>query len=210
MNPNATVYLIDDDAGVRDALAWLLRSRRLLSEAFDSAESFEAHITREGFAVREPACALLDVRMGGLSGLALFERLIERQLSNLIPVIFLTGHADVATAVNAVKRGAFDFCEKPFSDNALIDRVEQAIAASAVALSDHRRRYELGERLAGLTEREQEVMRCVVDGLANKEMADTLGISVRTVEVHRARIVEKMGVRSAVELANLLHENARP
>ena len=210
MNPNATVYLIDDDAGVRDALAWLLRSRRLLSEAFDSAESFEAHITREGFAVREPACALLDVRMGELSGLALFERLIERQLSNLIPVIFLTGHADVATAVNAVKRGAFDFCEKPFSDNALIDRVEQAIAASAVALSDHRRRYELGERLAGLTEREQEVMRCVVDGLANKEMADTLGISVRTVEVHRARIVEKMGVRSAVELANLLHETGRP
>ena len=210
MNPNATVYLIDDDAGVRDALAWLLRSRRLLSEAFDSAESFEAHISREGFAVREPACALLDVRMGKLSGLALFERLIERRLSNLIPVIFLTGHADVATAVNAVKRGAFDFCEKPFSDNALIDRVEQAIAASAAALSAHRRRYELGERLAGLTEREQEVMRCVVDGLANKEMADTLGISVRTVEVHRARIFEKMGVRSAVELANLLHENARP
>ena len=210
MNPNATVYLIDDDAGVRDALAWLLRSRRLLSEAFDSAESFEAYITREGFAVREPACALLDVRMGELSGLALFERLIERQLSNLIPVIFLTGHADVATAVNAVKRGAFDFCEKPFSDNALIDRVEQAIAASAAALSAHRRRYELGERLAGLTEREQEVMRCVVDGLANKEMADTLGISVRTVEVHRARIFEKMGVRSAVELANLLHETGRP
>lgn len=210
MNPNATVYLIDDDASVRDALAWLLRSRRLLSEAFDSAESFEAYITREGFAVREPSCALLDVRMGELSGLALFERLIERQLSNLIPVIFLTGHADVATAVNAVKRGAFDFCEKPFSDNALIDRVEQAIAASAAALSAHRRRYELGERLAGLTEREQEVMRCVVDGLANKEMADTLGISVRTVEVHRARIFEKMGVRSAVELANLLHETGRP
>ena len=210
MNPNATVYLIDDDAGVRDALAWLLRSRRLLSEAVDSAESFEAHISREGFAVREPACALLDVRMGKLSGLALFERLIERRLSNLIPVIFLTGHADVATAVNAVKRGAFDFCEKPFSDNALIDRVEQAIAASAAALSAHRRRYELGERLAGLTEREQEVMRCVVDGLANKEMADTLGISVRTVEVHRARIFEKMGVRSAVELANLLHETGQP
>jgi len=210
MNPNATVYLIDDDAGVRDALAWLLRSRRLLSQAFDSAESFEAHISREGFAVREPACALLYVRMGKLSGLALFERLIERRLSNLIPVIFLTGHADVATAVNAVKRGAFDFCEKPFSDNALIDRVEQAIAASATALSAHRRRYELGERLAGLTEREQEVMRCVVDGLANKEMADTLGISVRTVEVHRARIFEKMGVRSAVELANLLHETGRP
>ena len=122
-HPNATVYVIDDDASVRDALAWLLRSRRLLSETFDSAESFEAHITRDGFALSEPACALLDVRMGELSGLALFERLIERQLPTLMPVIFLTGHADVATAVKAVKRGAFDFCEKPFSDNALIDRV---------------------------------------------------------------------------------------
>lgn len=209
-HPNATVYVIDDDASVRDALAWLLRSRRLLSETFDSAESFEAHITREGFALSQPACALLDVRMGELSGLALFERLIERQLPTLMPVIFLTGHADVATAVKAVKRGAFDFCEKPFSDNALIDRVEQAIAASADALASHRRRCDLGERIAGLTEREQEVMRCVVDGLANKQMADTLGISVRTVEVHRARIFEKMGVRSAVELANLLHDTARP
>jgi two-component system response regulator DctR len=209
-HPNATVYVIDDDASVRDALAWLLRSRRLLSETFDSAESFEAHITREGFALSQPACALLDVRMGELSGLALFERLIERQLPTLMPVIFLTGHADVATAVKAVKRGAFDFCEKPFSDNALIDRVEQAIAASADALAAHRRRCDLGERIAGLTEREQEVMRCVVDGLANKQMADTLGISVRTVEVHRARIFEKMRVRSAVELANLLHETGLP
>jgi two-component system response regulator DctR len=209
-HPNATVYVIDDDASVRDALAWLLRSRRLLSQAFDSAESFEAHITREGFALSEPACALLDVRMGELSGLALFERLIERQLPTLMPVIFLTGHADVATAVKAVQRGAFDFCEKPFSDNALIDRVLQAIEASATALAAHRRRHELGERLAGLTEREQEVMRCVVDGLANKQIADTLGISVRTVEVHRARIFEKMGVRSAVELANQVHGTGRP
>ncbi len=209
-HPNATVYVIDDDASVRDALAWLLRSRRLLSQAFDSAESFEAHITREGFVLREPACALLDVRMGELSGLALFERLIERQLPTLMPVIFLTGHADVATAVKAVQRGAFDFCEKPFSDNALIDRVLQAIEASAAALAAHRRRHELGERLAGLTEREQEVMRCVVDGLANKQIADTLGISVRTVEVHRARVFDKMDVKSAVELANLVHGTGRP
>ena len=192
--PNATVYVIDDDTGVRDALAWLLRSRRLLSEAFDSAESFDAHISRPDFAVREPSCVLLDVRMGAMSGLALFDRLIERGLPPLMPVIFLTGHADVPTAVAAVKRGAFDFCEKPFSDNALVDRVEQAI----------------GERLSGLTEREREVMQRVIDGLANKQVADELEISVRTVEVHRARVFDKMGVKSAVELANLLRGPGRP
>ena len=207
---NATVYIVDDDASVRDALAWLLRSRRLLSETFGSAESFEQHISREGFMLREPSCLLLDVRMGELSGLALFDRLIERELTALMPVIFLTGHADVTTAVKAVKHGAFDFCEKPFSDNALIDRVEQAIAHSATALALHRHQRELAQRLGGLTEREQEVMRCVIEGLANKQMADELGISVRTVEVHRARIFEKMGVRSAVELANLLHGPSKP
>lgn len=208
--PNATVYVIDDDTGVRDALAWLLRSRRLLSEAFDSAESFDAHISRPDFAVREPSCALLDVRMGAMSGLALFDRLIERGLPPLMPVIFLTGHADVPTAVAAVKRGAFDFCEKPFSDNALVDRVEQAIAQSAAGLATHRHSQAIGERLSGLTEREREVMQRVIDGLANKQVADELEISVRTVEVHRARVFDKMGVKSAVELANLLRGPGRP
>ncbi len=202
--PNATVYVIDDDAGVRDALAWLLRSRRLLSELFDSGESFEAYISRPGFEVREPSCALLDVRMGALSGLALFDRIVERSLLPVMPVIFLTGHADVPTAVDAVKRGAFDFCEKPFSDNALVDRVEQAVAHSAAALNEQRQGRQLQRRLAGLTEREHEVMQRVVEGLSNKQVADGLGISVRTVEVHRARVFEKMAVKSAVELVNLL------
>jgi two-component system, LuxR family, response regulator DctR len=202
--PNATVYVIDDDAGVRDALAWLLRSRRLLSEAFDSAESFEAYISRPAFEVREPSCALLDVRMGALSGLALFDRIVKRGLLPVMPVIFLTGHADVPTAVDAVKSGAFDFCEKPFSDNALVDRVEQAVARSAAALNEQRQGRELQRRLAGLTEREHEVMQRVVEGLSNKQVADGLSISVRTVEVHRARVFEKMAVKSAVELVNLL------
>jgi two-component system response regulator DctR len=202
--PNATVYVIDDDAGVRDALAWLLRSRRLLSELFDSGESFEAYISRPGFEVREPSCALLDVRMGALSGLALFDRIVKRGLLPVMPVIFLTGHADVPTAVDAVKGGAFDFCEKPFSDNALVDRVEQAVAHSAAALNEQRQGRQLQRRLAGLTEREHEVMQRVVEGLSNKQVADGLGISVRTVEVHRARVFEKMAVKSAVELVNLL------
>jgi two-component system response regulator DctR len=202
--PNATVYVIDDDAGVRDALAWLLRSRRLLSELFDSGESFEAYISRPAFEVREPSCALLDVRMGALSGLALFDRIVKRGLLPVMPVIFLTGHADVPTAVDAVKSGAFDFCEKPFSDNALVDRVEQAVARSAAALNEQRQGRELQRRLAGLTEREHEVMQRVVEGLSNKQVADGLSISVRTVEVHRARVFEKMAVKSAVELVNLL------
>jgi two-component system response regulator DctR len=130
---NATVYIVDDDSGVRDALAWLLRSRRLLSEAFASAEAFDAHVSR-GFKVQSPSCVLLDVRMGGLSGLAMFEKLIAYGLLPTMPVIFLTGHADVPTAVDTVKRGAFDFFEKPFSDNALVDRVEQALGQSAAAL----------------------------------------------------------------------------
>lgn len=206
---NATVYVIDDDAGVRDALAWLLRSRRLLSEQFDSGESFEAYISRPAFEVREPSCALLDVRMGALSGLALFDRIVERGLLPVMPVIFLTGHADVPTAVDAVKRGAFDFCEKPFSDNALVDRIEQAVTRSATALSEQQQGRQLQRRLAVLTEREHEVMQRVVEGLSNKQVADGLGISVRTVEVHRARVFEKMAVKSAVELVHLLRGQDR-
>lgn len=208
------VYLVDDEAVVRDALAWLLRSRRLLSEGFGNAEAFEAWLAdrpggADGTPLAErwpdaPGCLLLDVRMPGTSGLVLFERLIERGLVEALPVIFLTGHGDVPTAVAAVKRGAFDFVEKPFSDNALVDRVEQALAASAEALLRRRERQRVAQALAELTEREREVMARVIDGLANKLIADALAISVRTVEVHRARVFEKMGVRSAVELANLL------
>ena len=200
---NATVYIVDDDAGVREALAWLLRSRRLPSECFDSAEAFDARIS-SNFPVKSPCCVLLDVRMTGLSGLAMFEKLIGYGLLPLLPVIFLTGHADVRTAVAAVKNGAFDFCEKPFSDNALVDRIEQALAASGAALAEQRESSGLQARLDGLTDRERDVMKLVVGGLPNKLVADQLEISVRTVEVHRARVFDKMGVKSAVELANLL------
>ncbi|WP_233151778.1 response regulator transcription factor [Pelomonas sp. KK5] len=205
------VYLVDDEDVVRDALAWLLRSRRLLSEGYASAEAFEAMLdARPGHGAGwpdAPSCLLLDVRMPGMSGLALFERLIERGLHQVLPVIFLTGHGDVPTAVGAVKRGAFDFVEKPFSDNALVDRALQALAASDQALSARNASVQLTHRVAELTDREREVMALVVQGLPNKLIADQLHISVRTVEVHRARVFEKMDVKSAVELANLLREN---
>ena len=201
------VYIVDDDASVRDALAWLLRSRRLQSESFDSAEAFEALLARPGGGLGgQPACLMLDVRMPGLSGLALFDRLLGLGLIERLPVIFLTGHADVPTAVDAVKRGAFDFCEKPFSDNALVDRIEQALVRSAAMLEASGQRERLQALLDELTERERDVMGLVVEGLPNKLIADQLDISVRTVEVHRARVFEKMAVKSAVELANLLRQ----
>lgn len=204
--PDAKVFLVDDDAGVREALAWLLRTRRLLSEGFDSADAFLAEIAGWTDAPGDPCCVLLDVRMPGTSGLALFEHLLTLPWQAALPVIFLSGHADVATAVDAVKRGAFDFCEKPFSDNALVDRVEQALHRSAQVLAARRAQRELQRRLAGLTERERDVMHLVIAGLPNKLVADQLHISVRTVEVHRSRVFDKMGVKSAVELANALRQ----
>ena len=201
------VYIVDDEEVVRDALAWLLRSRRLLSEGFASADAFAAWLQAQPPSwPRAPGCMLLDVRMPGTSGLALFERLADAGLVGVLPVIFLTGHGDVPTAVSAVKRGAFDFFEKPFSNNALVDRIEQALAQSAAALAERDERSAARDALADLTEREREVMRLVIEGRPNKLIADELQISVRTVEVHRARVFEKMNVRSAVELANLLRD----
>ena len=209
---DATVYIVDDDASVRDGMAWLLRTRRLLSAPFESAEHFlselDAQQARWGAQglPQQPACILLDVRMPGMSGLALFEQLLARGIAAAWPVIFLTGHADVPTAVDSVKRGAFDFCEKPFSDNALVDRIEQALALSRERLAERLQRQQLEQRLQELTERERDVMQLVARGLPNKLIADELDISVRTVEVHRARVFDKMEVKSAVELANLLRE----
>ena len=201
---DACVFIVDDDAGVRDALAWLLRSRHCPSQLFDSAERFQAMVESGKLSLTQPACLLLDVRMPGMSGLALFDWLVSRSLHLAMPVIFLTGHADVPTAVDAVKRGAFDFCEKPFSDNALVDRILQALAQSSAIVSAQKSQQQLRDRLGDLTERERDVMQLVVSGLPNKLIADQLDISVRTVEVHRARVFDKMEVKSAVELTNLL------
>lgn len=202
------VYLVDDEDVVREALAWLLRTRRLLSEGFASAERFEDHLASRSLPwPTAPSCLVLDVRMPGTSGLALFERLLEREsLQGTLPVIFLTGHGDVPTAVSAVKRGAFDFVEKPFADNALVDRIEAALSASAAALLKRRETARFQRAQAELTERERDIMLLVLEGRANKVIAETLHVSMRTIEVHRARLFEKMNVKSAVELANLLQQ----
>jgi two-component system response regulator DctR len=190
-------YLVDDDAAIRDALAWLLRSRGVHSRAWPSAEAFLADYRDD-----MSGCLLLDIRMVGMTGTELFDHLLERGCT--MPVIFLTGHGDVPLAVKALKRGAFDFIEKPFNDNELADRVIEALRHEESRRWQDGMRAEVGERLASLTEREREVMASILAGKLNKVIADELQIAMRTVEVHRARIFDKMGVRSAVELAQRL------
>jgi two-component system response regulator DctR len=192
-----TAHIVDDDEAIRDALTWLFKSRRVQSQAWDSAEAFLAHWRDD---LR--GCLVLDIRMAGMSGLELFDRLCERGAQ--LPVLFLSGHGDIPLAVAAIKKGAFDFVEKPFNDNELVDRVIQAIAFD---LCRHVRQVEqatVDSRLALLTPREREVMARILDGKYNKVIANELNIAMRTVEVHRARIFEKMRVKSAVELARLL------
>ena len=195
--PEGIVHVVDDDEAIRDALSWLLRSRGLASRTWPSAEEFLA-----AWSETTRGCLVLDVRMDGMSGVELFDRLLERGAR--LPVLFLTGHGDVPLAVSALKKGAFDYVEKPFNDNDLVDRIVAALSHDAL----RRRRLEseatVAARLAALTPRERQVMERVLAGDYNKNIADDLGIAVRTVEVHRARIFEKMAVRSAVELAQLL------
>ena len=191
------VHVVDDDDAIRDALAWLLRSRGVAARTWPSAEAFLA-----GCSDAMRGCIVLDVRMEGMSGVELFDHLLAH--GNRLPVIFLTGHGDVPLAVAALKKGAFDFVEKPFNDNDLVDRIVAAVRHDASEQERLESEASVAARLAGLTARERQVMERVLAGDYNKTIADALGIAVRTVEVHRARIFEKMGVRSAVELAQLL------
>jgi two-component system response regulator DctR len=190
-------HLIDDDDAIRDALAWLLRSRGIASRSWETADAFLADYDSS-----MRGCLVLDVRMPGMGGPELFDLLLEQGC--LMPAIFLTGHGDVPLAVQAIKKGAFDFIEKPFNDNELVDRVVAAIRLDEEQRQRHATADHRASRLDGLSSREREVMNLILAGKYNKVIADELGIAMRTVEVHRARIFEKMGVKSAVELAQLL------
>ncbi|MGM9483305.1 response regulator transcription factor [Roseateles sp. NT4] len=194
-----TIHLVDDDPGVRDALSFLLRSRGLHVRAFDGGPALLEMLDREG---PPKGVFLLDVRMEPMTGTRLHDELLARQLKN--PVLFLTGHGDIPMVVEALKKGAFDFLEKPYSDNALADRLEQALAVDAAMQAEGAQAAERSARMASLTERESEVMTRVAAGKLNKVIADELNVSVRTVEVHRARVFAKLGVRSAAEVATLL------
>lgn len=194
------VYLVDDEAGVRDALGFLLRSRGLMVHAFDGARGLLDFIAREPRPLT--GVFLLDVRMAPMSGLLLHEALIAQGLFN--PVIFLSGHGDIPMVVEALKKGAFDFLEKPYGDNTLVDRIERALDVDAATRAQDAQVREREARLASLSEREREVMKRVAAGRLNKVIADELHIAVRTVEVHRARVFAKIGVKSAAELAGWL------
>ena len=194
------LHIVDDEEVIRDALCWLAQSRGIAVTAYDSADAFMKMLAdRPAF---DPGgdCMLLDIRMPVTSGIVLFETLDARGLTARLPVIFLTGHGDVPMAVSALKRGAFDFFEKPFNDNTLMDRVEEALAASRTAGAS----AAVNQRLSALSAREREVLNLILEGKMNKVIADCLGISMRTVEVHRAHIFDKMQVKTAVELAGLL------
>ncbi|MBC7503261.1 MAG: response regulator transcription factor [Herminiimonas sp.] len=194
------LHIVDDEEVIRDSLTWLAKSRGIGAAGYASADAFLQKL--DGTIEFDPSgeCVLLDVRMPEISGVALFDVLAARELTARLPVIFLTGHGDVTMAVDALKRGAFDFFEKPFNDNKLMDRVQEALVAS----QQGGKMAAVHTRLAALSAREREVLDLILIGKMNKVIADKLGISMRTVEVHRAHIFDKMNVKTAVELARLL------
>lgn len=192
----ATVYIIDDDTSVRNSLRWLIESVQLPVKEFATAQAFlDAKVGQEA------GCLILDVRMPGMSGLDLQDALKQHGIH--LPVIIVTGHADVSMAVRAFKAGAFDFIEKPFNDQRLIDRIQQAIEKSHSEQVEVRRKQYALDKLAALSNREQQVLDCVVAGYSNKQIARELDISVKTVETHRANLMDKMQAGSVSELVRL-------
>ncbi len=197
----AAVHLVDDEAPVRAALEFLLISHGLRVHCYDGGPALLARLTDTANTPLR-GCILLDVRMEPMSGLQVHDELVARGVQ--VPVIFLTGHGDIRMAVDALKKGAFDFVEKPFGDTALVDQVRNAMAADEAQQARLAEGDSRGAKLAGLTQREQDVMHRVAAGKLNKVIADEMNVSMRTVEVYRARVYAKLGVRSSAEVATLL------
>ena len=199
----ATVFVVDDDEAMRNSLRWLVESEGLSVETYGSAAAF-----LDAYYPGRAGCVLLDVRMAGMSGLELQEYLRSHQI--LIPVIVITGHGDVSMAVQAMKSGALDFIEKPFSDELLLGSIHRALGFDEERRRRQEGRAELASRLAHLTPREREVMDMVTEGKSNKEIAFDLGVSAKTVEAHRAKVMEKMEARSLAELVRMALEVTGP
>src|ERR1700758_626257 len=192
-----TVFVVDDDEAVRSSLRLLLKSVGLAATALPTAQEFLAK-----YDPQQPGCLVLDVRMPGMSGLELQEQLNVR--GAMIPVIFITGHGDIPMAVEAMQQGAFDFLQKPFRDQDLIDRIQRALEKDRASRAALNERSLIRERLESLTPREREVLTLVTSGKPNKIMAADLGVSQRTVEIHRARVMEKMGASSLAQLVRMI------
>ena len=196
MNDKNTVFVVDDDQAMRSSLKWLIESVGMSVETYSSADEF----IREYYPGRA-GCLLLDIRMPGMSGLELQEHFVQHQIK--IPIIIITGHGDVPLAVRAMKAGAVDFIEKPFNDELLLESIRNALLLDVEQRSTQSERAEIATRLAHLTPREHEVMEMVTDGRSNKEIAVTLGVSAKTVEAHRARVMEKMQADSLAGLVKM-------
>ena len=200
------VFIVDDDDAVRGSLRLLLKSVGLAATALPTAQEF-----LDKYDPQQPGCLILDVRMPGMSGMELQQQLNVRGAT--IPVIFITGHGDIPMAVEAMQQGAFDFLQKPFRDQDLIDRIQRALAKDVTTRTELNERSRLRERLDSLTPREREVLALVTSGKPNKIMAADLGVSQRTVEIHRARVMEKMHASSLAQLVRMvmdLNETATP
>jgi FixJ family two-component response regulator len=188
-----TVHIVDDDEAVRDSLQWLLEGENYRVKCYESAEAF---LTR--FDEREIACLVVDIRMDGMSGLELQDKLIERKA--LIPMVFITGHGDVPMAVNSMKKGAIDFIEKPFEEKALLILIERMLTQAKANHSQHEATINRDSLMSRLTSREAQVLERIVAGRMNKQIADDLQISIKTVEAHRANIMEKLNANTVADL----------
>lgn len=192
-----TVFVVDDESSVRSSLQWLLESIRLRVETFESAEAFLAKLQGD-----RAGCLVLDVRMPGMSGPELMDRLKELHVS--MPIIFLSAHGDVPLAVRTMKGGALDFLQKPYNNQQFLERVRQALDLDAKSRSQRRQQGDTATRIDGLSGREREILDLVVEGQSNKVIGRALGISYKTVEAHRARLMRKMGVASFAELMQVV------
>ncbi|MGQ0698016.1 MAG: response regulator transcription factor [Panacagrimonas sp.] len=192
-----TVFVVDDEASVRTSLQWLLESIRLKVETFDSAESFLAKVVTD-----RPGCMVLDVRMPGMSGPELMDRLTQLRVS--MPIIFLSAHGDVPLAVRTMKGGALDFLQKPYNNQQFLERVRQALELDSKNRSLRKQQGDTATRIDGLSGREREILDLVIQGQSNKVIGRALGISYKTVEAHRARLMRKMGVASFAELMQVV------
>ena len=196
------VYVVDDDEAVRDSLQWLLEGKDYRVRCFDSAESFLSR-----YDPREVACLIVDIRMPGITGLELQDRLLERK--SPLPIVFITGHGDVPMAVNTMKKGAMDFIPKPFKEEELLSVVERMLDQAREAFADYQHAANREALMGKLTAREAQVLERIVAGRLNKQIADDLGISIKTVEAHRANIMEKLNANTVADLLKIaLGQNA--
>ena len=197
---NTTVFIVDDDAAIRDSLSLMIEQENIAVQAFDSAETFLAAYQPEC-----PGCAIVDIRMPGMDGIELHEALLKRNI--LLPIIFLTGHGDIPMSVQAIKAGAVDFLTKPVTREKLLISIRAAIQKSERLLSENANHQEALLHLASITDRERDVMLLAVQGHPNKHIARQLGISHRTVEIHKSKIMQKTGAINLLDLARIVHES---